>query len=181
MSGGVQSVVVRVGLLCGLSGLLVALLTAAPALATTHRGDPPWRGRVSHVTDGDTVWVQPLAPGEPVQKIRLLGIDAPESCQMGGPEATAALKARLAGQVVLVKARARDDYGRLLARLSLQGQDVGGWLVSQGWAWSYRSQRGPGPYAKEEARAEAARRGVHAQARPMRPQAYRARYGSCKR
>ena len=39
-----------------------------------------WPGVVTHVSDGDTVWVQPLQGGE-AYKVRLLGIDAPEICQ----------------------------------------------------------------------------------------------------
>jgi endonuclease YncB( thermonuclease family) len=35
-----------------------------------------WPGIVTHVSDGDTVWVQPLQGGE-AHKVRLLGIDAP--------------------------------------------------------------------------------------------------------
>jgi hypothetical protein len=54
-----------------------------------------------HVSDGDTVWVQPLQGGE-AYKVRLQGIDAPEICQPWGPQARAALHAVLQGQVVEV-------------------------------------------------------------------------------
>ena len=69
-------------------------------------------------------------------KVRLQGIDAPEICQPWGPQARAALHAVLQGQVVEVQGHARDSYGRLLAQLSRQGQDVGVWMVGQGYAWS---------------------------------------------
>ena len=70
-----------------------------------------WLGVVTHVSDGDTVWVQPLQGGE-AHKVRLLGIDAPEICQPWGPQSRAALHAALQGQVVEVRARTRDSYGR---------------------------------------------------------------------
>ena len=85
-----------------------------------------WLGVVTHVSDGDTVWVQPLQGGD-AYKVRLLGIDAPEICQLWGPQSRAALYAVLQGQVVDVQARTRDSYGRLLAQLTSQGNDVGGW------------------------------------------------------
>ena len=90
-----------------------------------------WPGVVTHVSDGDTVWVQPLQGGE-AHKVRLLGIDAPEICQPWGPQSRAALHAVLQGQVVEVRARTRDSYGRLLAQLTRQGNDVGAWMVGQG-------------------------------------------------
>ncbi len=61
-----------------------------------------WPGVVTHVSDGDTVWVQPLHGGE-AHKVRLLGIDAPEICQPWGPQSRAALHAALQGQVVELK------------------------------------------------------------------------------
>ncbi len=90
-----------------------------------------WPGVVTYVSDGDTVWVQPLQGGE-AYKVRLLGIDAPEICQPWGPQSRAALHAALQGQVVEVRARTRDSYGRLLAQLRRQGNDVGAWMVGQG-------------------------------------------------
>jgi endonuclease YncB( thermonuclease family) len=108
--------------------VVVVFSTLSTALA--------WPGVVTHVSDGDTVWVQPLHGGE-AHKVRLLGIDAPEICQPWGPQSSAALHAALQGQVVEVRARTRDTYGRLLAQLTRQGNDVGAWMVGQGYAWSY--------------------------------------------
>jgi endonuclease YncB( thermonuclease family) len=93
-----------------------------------------WPGVVTHVSDGDTVWVQPLQGGE-AHKVRLVGIDAPEICQPWGPQSRAALHAALQGQVVEVRARTRDSYGRLLAQLSRQAM-----MWARGW-WD-RAMRG---------------------------------------
>ena len=56
-----------------LSGLLGAPLagTGAGAVAATA---PLLEGRVSRVTDGDSLWLEPVPPGAPVQ-LRLQGID----------------------------------------------------------------------------------------------------------
>ena len=57
--------------------------------------------QVTHVTDGDTLWVRPLAGGEAF-KLRLQGLDAPEICQDWGLESRAALQQRLAQRTVTV-------------------------------------------------------------------------------
>ena len=49
-----------------------------------------------------------------------------------------ALKRRVLGLQVVIEGRSRDDYGRLLARIILDGDDVGARMVKDGHAWSYR-------------------------------------------
>lgn len=137
-----------------------------------------WPGVVTHVSDGDTVWVQPLQGGE-AQKVRLLGIDAPEICQSWGPQARAALHAVLQGQVVEVHAHAHDTYGRLLGQLTRQGQDVGAWMVGQGYAWSYSDQHHTGPYEGLQQQAQSRRLGLFADGRALQPRWFRKRFGSC--
>ncbi len=137
-----------------------------------------WPGIVIHVSDGDTVWVQPLQ-GTEVYKIRLLGIDAPEICQPWGLQSRAALHAALQGQRVEVSARTHDSYGRLLAQLSFQGVDMGAWMVGQGYAWSYRYQHQAGPYAALEWQAQTQRLGIFAEGRPLQPRWFRKRWGPC--
>jgi micrococcal nuclease len=139
-----------------------------------------WSGVVSYVVDGDTVWVRPDSGGKPIN-IRVDGIDAPEICQVGGVAARDALKRRALGQQVTVHGRLNDTYGRQLARLDLQGNDLGEWLVSQGLAWSYRYRNDAGPYARQQSRAEAAGLGMfspHAP-RPVYPRVFRKQHGRC--
>jgi endonuclease YncB( thermonuclease family) len=137
-----------------------------------------WVGTVTHVTDGDTLWVRPQRTGAPRQ-IRVDGIDAPEICQLHGETARSVLAAHVLGQRVQVRVRRTDQFGRLLARITLQGEDVGGWMVSQGQAWSYRYRRNPGPYAAQEAQARAHGRGLFGDGRPELPRDFRKRHGSC--
>lgn len=138
----------------------------------------PWSGRVTHVSDGDTLWVQPQAGGTPV-KLRVDGIDAPELCQAGGAVSRAALERLVAGQVLAVQPRRRDDFGRWLARIRVGRADVGGEMVRQGHAWSYRYRGHPGPYDAQEAQARAAQRGLF-QGPAERPYDFRRRHGPCE-
>jgi endonuclease YncB( thermonuclease family) len=163
----------------------VALLLCAAAvvpLAVSAQNLPEprvYEARVTRVFDGDTVWVQPLAGGRH-RKLRLDGLDAPEICQDGGTESRDALARRVLRQSVNVSERQRDDYGRGLARLEHGGEDVGGWMVDQGQAWSYRWRRNLGPYQAQETLARAQRRGLFAQADAEIPRAFRQRHGPCE-
>ncbi len=159
-----------------------ALFAALLALAGAAQAERI-EGVVTRVSDGDTVWLRPAAtPDAPRPrpiKLRLLGIDAPERCQRGGAEATAALKARVLGQAVAADRKALDDYGRALVVLRLDGEDVGAWLVAQGHAWNYAGRDGAGRYAAQERQARAARRGVFADAAAVEPRLFRQRHGPC--
>lgn len=112
------------------------------ARGSAHAPSGQQTARVVAVLDGDTIVVQSAA-GQ--QRVRLLGIDAPELEHPGqrrqcfGEEATRALR-RLTppgAQVVLASdpvADDRDHYGRLLRYVGIDGEDVGQVLVSQGYA-----------------------------------------------
>ena len=140
------------------------------------------QGTVTHVSDGDTLW---LAVGKNVKpiKVRLQGMDAPEICQPWGKEARDALKAKLLRQQVSLNTRAKDDYDRALGRVEFQGADIGQWLVSQGHAWSYHHRRDPGPYVAEQRVAEGKRLGLWAQSgvdAKIEPRQWRKTRGPCK-
>jgi endonuclease YncB( thermonuclease family) len=94
---------------------------------------------VARVVDGDTL---DLAG----QRVRLHGVDAPESrqsCERGGApwpcgtEATAALRRFLDGREVRCAALDRDRYGRVVARCRAGEEDLGAWLVRRGLAVAY--------------------------------------------
>ena len=158
--------------------MVLSLLLAA--LATASHGAPrSFVAEVTHITDGDTLWVRIDGEhGKPI-KLRLLGIDAPERCQAGGAQATAALASRVLHQRVQVRTRAKDDYQRSLAELHLGSEDIAAWMVSGGYAWSYRYHRSLGPYAAQERAARAAGRGIFADPAAIEPRAFRKRFGPC--
>lgn len=158
--------------------LRIALLVALLAPVATGAQPRSYPAVVTHVTDGDTVWVRPVSGG-PGRQVRLHGIDAPESCQPFGEQARHALQHRLLHRTVVVEERGRDDYGRVLARLRWSGQDVGGWLVFSGLAWSYRYRQRPGPYDSLQSQARQARRGLWSGPAPMAPRTFRQWHGPC--
>jgi micrococcal nuclease len=143
-----------------------------------HAGS--FSGIVTHVTDGDTLWVRPVSGGAPRQ-VRLQGIDAPEICQTWGPQARGALAARVLHRHVRVASRGHDAYGRTLGQVGSDGQDLGSWLVSRGHAWSDRFRGRSGRYAKEESGARTARLGLWSGSSALAPRDFRSRYGSCKK
>ena len=114
----------------------------------------------ARVIDGDTLEVRGT-------RIRLHGIDAPESaqgCRAGGRrwpcgrEATRALSGRIGGRTVACEERDRDRYGRTVAVCRIGGEDVNAWMVAAGWAFAYR--RYSRSYVAAETAAKGARRGV---------------------
>ena len=152
----------------------IALLALSPAALARA-----FQGVVTHVGDGDSLWVRPDSGGTPRQ-VRVHGIDAPEVCQAFGLPARDALAALVLHRHVAVNSRARDTYSRTLGRVSMNGQDLGAWMVSRGYAWSYRFGRNRGPYAALEEQARRARLGLWAHGMPVEPREFRKRHGGCK-
>lgn len=160
--------------LLALACLSGALAMPVPAAARAYQA------LVTSVVDGDTLWVRRSATEAGIE-IRLQGLDAPETCQRWGPQSREALRRLLLGRRVRVDERAHDAYGRVLARLAVDGRDVGAWLVVNGHAWSPGFQHRPGPYAALEAEARGARRGLWSHPRPLEPRAFRRQHGPCPR
>ena len=93
----------------------------------------------AQVVDADTLTVAGT-------RIRLSGVDAPEASQTCeregadwacGREATAALRAFLAARQVRCIPEDTDRFGRVVARCEAGGEDIGAWLVREGWAVAY--------------------------------------------
>ena len=112
--------------------VLAVLATGCPG-AAGGRGPAPavgGTGRIEKVVDGDTV---DIAVDGRVERVRLLGIDTPESVQPDTPvqcfakEATARLQALLPPGTPVRLARdveERDRFGRLLAYVYRQPDDL---------------------------------------------------------
>lgn len=151
-----------------------AYITPATAINT-------WPGVVTHVTDGDTLWIRSTEQANHAKprKIRIDGIDAPEFCQRYGKQSMAALKQFTNSKVVLVTRKRFDDYGREVSKISTNSTDVGAWMVSNGHAWSYHYKFSAGPYRTEEASAQRAKLGLFADASAIEPRVFRKEHGSC--
>jgi endonuclease YncB( thermonuclease family) len=135
----------------------IVLLGGAALLATRLDPLPPPIEARARAVDGDTLRLN----GE---RIRLLGIDAPELAQTctdagGGPwscgeVARRELAGRVAGGAVRCEPDGHDKYGRVLAYCAAGGQDLGAAMVRAGLAVSYPD------YGGEEAKARAMHRGI---------------------
>lgn len=95
--------------------------------------------RVTRVVDGDTLHVELPGSITPSEKVRLLRIDTPERGEPGYEQASAALVALAAGRDVALSfedpdAPARDDYGRLLAYVWIDGRCANVELVRRGFS-----------------------------------------------
>ncbi len=97
---------------------------------------------VARVIDGDTIVV--LIDGK-TERIRFIGIDTPETVddhkkiQCYGPESSERVKELLSGKSVALETKPnedRDDYGRLLRYVILDGRDIGATMLEEGYARS---------------------------------------------
>ena len=130
------------------------------------------QGQVEKVSDGDTFRM--LSNGQ-VVKVRLYGVDTPESKQEYGPEAKAALQGLVLGKQVKVKIRNTDRYGRSVGELWLGDTlDVNLWLVKHGHAWWYQAYGKDRPdLASAEKQARSSRLGLWAKGEPQAPWEWR--------
>ncbi len=129
-------------------------------------------GRVVSVHDGDTLTV--LDASSVQHKVRLHGIDAPETKQAFGTKSRDRLAEIAKGKPVKVIAGERDKYGRTLGRIEVEGQDVNRQMVADGLAWHYKRYSKAEDLAAAEREARAARRGLWADKAPVPPWDWRA-------
>ncbi len=152
----------------GIASLIAALALAGGAGLVLKPSGRTLEGR-AQVTDGDTIRI-----GE--ARIRLKGIDAPEMeqrCSRSGRSYACGETARRAlidlvsDETVRCRAAGRDRYRRILARCTVNGNDIGTAMVENGWAVSYGRD-----YDAEEARARSRAAGLW-QGEFERPQDWR--------
>ncbi len=147
---------------------IVAILTATGG---TARGDEPKAWRVVSVHDGDTV--RCLDDGNREHKIRLSGIDAPETGQPFGTVSRDHLRQLVLRREVVVHDLGQDKYRRTLARLEVDGQDVAAAMVAAGMAWHYVRYSDDQQLARAEREAKAAGKGLWADREPVPPWEWR--------
>ena len=92
------------------------------------------KAKVTYVTDGDTFHA--LIDGKK-EKIRIFGIDAPESKQEWGLEAKESLNKLISNKEVLLDIKNKDMYGRLLAVVFIGKQNINLEMIKTGNAWYY--------------------------------------------
>jgi endonuclease YncB( thermonuclease family) len=138
--------------------VVASLLAVAAGVLLTSANAAVLAGRVTEVTDGDTIHVA-LASGPII--VRLHAIDAPERAQPWGRQASAALERRLRkGTQVTLQPITQDTYDRLVAVVYLRDESLNAWMVQQGHAWAYRQYLDDAQYCAWEQQARAAGSGV---------------------
>ena len=149
--------------------------TRQPANVTTTQ--QTLTGRVVRVADGDTITV--LDSSNTQHRIRLEGIDAPESHQAFGTQSKKNLSDLVFGKDVTVLYDKTDQYGRLVGKIIVNGQDVNLAQVKEGMAWHYKEyEREQSPedrelYARAEDEARAQHRGLWQDPNPIEPSDFR--------
>lgn len=129
------------------------------------------------VIDGDTVEVIPTEG--PSERIRLLGIDAPESNQAHGAYSTQVLQQCVSQGQVTVEWFEQDRYQRLLGKVRAGDVDCNLNQIKQGAAWHYKqyqngqSERDRFTYANAEVNARQHALGLWANAIVTAPWDYR--------
>ena len=133
-------------------------------------------GKRVGVHDGDTISV--MKAGRAV-RIRLEGIDCPELGQDFGTRAKQFTSTLVFGKDVQVKEFNRDQYGRMVARIMIAGQDVSLELVKAGLACTHYKRYSSDPLLAAEAEAEARRlkKGFWSMPHPIPPWEYRRSHG----
>ncbi len=116
-----------------MASLAVLCFIAVPAFAIEKCGSGP---RNTCVVDGDTIW-------QDGEKIRIMGYDTPEPTTNICGGATEVQLARLASDRLVqllshgnmtIERHGADHYGRTLAIIRVDGNDVGDILVAEGLA-----------------------------------------------
>ena len=97
-----------------------------------------YSARVVGISDGDTITV--LTADKTQHRIRLWGIDAPETGQDFGSRAKQAASGLAFGKTVKILPRDTDRYGRTVAEVILpDGRSMNREMVRQGMAWWYQA------------------------------------------
>ena len=128
-------------------------------------------GKVVSIIDGDTVVV--LNKQKQQIKIRLEGIDCPESSQDFGSRAKQATSELCFGKEVRVEQSGTDRYGRVLAFVYVQDVCVNEELLRQGMAWHYKKYNQDLELAQLEVTARSLKVGLWAMKAPIAPWEFR--------
>nr|WP_314764681.1 thermonuclease family protein [uncultured Neisseria sp.] len=137
-----------------------------------------YTGRVSSVSDGDTLHVTDSDGLK--HKIRLAYIDAPELQQAYGTRSHQNLKRAADGENVNVTVFELDRYGREVAQVRMDGEDLNLMQIRDGAAWHYNAYAAKkqkktdyAAYAAAQENARQSRNGLWNGLQPQAPWDYR--------
>lgn len=123
------------------------------------------------IADGDTLTC--LTTSKQQIKVRLNQIDAPEKKQAFGNAAKKKLSALVFQKPVLLKTEGKDKYGRTIAEVFSNGQNINKQMVSSGYAWAYRKYLKDSQYLQLENQARASSLGLWSEPNPIYPSEFR--------
>jgi endonuclease YncB( thermonuclease family) len=128
-------------------------------------------GRVLWVKDGDSF----IMRSDGVKyEVRMYGIDAPESKQPGGKNATKTLIKLIKNKNVKVEKKGKDHYGRLIGKVYNGKIYVNLEMIKRGQAHWYKKYA---PKSKDfeaaEKEAQKAKRGIWSKSHIIKPSEYR--------
>jgi endonuclease YncB( thermonuclease family) len=126
-------------------------------LANSCSAPEPFTAECVAVIDGDTIAVR--RNGEKL-RIRLEGIDCPERGEPYSRRARNFTNSLAYGKVVELRPKEYDQYGRLVARVIVDGQDVSLALVQAGLARHYKRFSSDPVLADAERKAREERIGI---------------------
>jgi endonuclease YncB( thermonuclease family) len=140
-------------------------------VACSARGSE-YSARVVGISDGDTITI---VRDRTQIRLRLHGIDAPETGQDFGSRSKQLASSLAFGKTVTVRVRDTDRYGRTVAEVILpDGRSLNQEMVRAGMAWWYRKYApGDTELARFETEAKEARRGLWSQPNPIPPWSWR--------
>lgn len=139
------------------------LILSSGAFTQSHNGS------IIRVIDGDTFAFQ-TAEGSFV--IRMYGIDAPERDQTYSKESADFMKQYL-NKEAIIKASGVDKYGRTLAVLFIDGQDINLFSIKNGCAWHFKRYSSDQQYADTESYARKNKIGLWKVDNPIPPWEWR--------
>lgn len=125
--------------------------------------------KVVKVSDGDTITV--LTQNKESVKVRLYGIDAPETKQDFGKASKQYLSSLIAGKIVEIKSNGQDRYGRVLGTIYLDNADINAKTVEEGYAWAFVKYSKI--YAAQQSKAMKNKAGLWRQKDPQAPWDFR--------
>ena len=142
---------------------LVLLLLLTPTDSFT--------AKVIKITDGDTIVV--LTEDKKQVKIRLEGIDCPESNQDFGNRAKQLVSDLCFGKEVTIVKTGEDRFGRTLAFVFAGDVNINKELIKQGMAWHYKYFNKDKVLAMLEEQAKKSKIGLWSQPNPVAPWEFR--------
>jgi endonuclease YncB( thermonuclease family) len=151
-------------------GVLLCASGLAHSEALPANPGQAFTAKVIAVLDGDTVLIK-RASG--LLKIRLAEIDAPEKAQTFGETSKRSLSDMVMGKQVKFVSETVDQYGRMVAHLSVNDLDVNAEQIRRGMAWEYSNFHSNKALIALQHEAMQVPRGLWAQSDPTPPWEWR--------